>query len=83
MSFAADVKQLSQPVGQISFPPQLLVKKGRVARDLGVSVRLVEKWTQLGVIPALRIGRRMTLYDMSRVLEALRAYETKTLNRKK
>lgn len=62
---------------------RLLQTKLDVARRLGVSSRLIEKWTQHGVIPALRIGNRLTRYELPRVLDALRAYETKTLNRKK
>ena len=55
--------------------------KKALALELGVSIRLIEKWTQIGVIPALRIGTRLTRYELSRVIEALRAYETHILKK--
>ena len=77
--FTADVKSLQQHTNAISAELKLLSTKQEIATRCGVSVRLVEKWTQLGVIPALRISRRLTRYELPKVLNALRAYETRTL----
>lgn len=58
---------------------RLLLTKTELARRLGVSVRLIEKWTAHGVVPALRPSPRMVRYELPRVLAALRKYETAVL----
>ena len=68
----------SIPVGA---PCRLLLTKADLARQLGVSVRLIEEWTAHGVVPALRPSPRMVRYELPRVLAALRKYETATLEK--
>ena len=60
---------------------RLLLTKSDLFRQLRVSVRLVEKWTANGVVPALRPSPRMVRYELDRVLAALRKYGTATLEK--
>jgi predicted site-specific integrase-resolvase len=64
-----------------SEPIRLLLTKTDLSQNLGVSVRLIEKWTAQGVIPALRPSPRMVRFELTRVLATLRKYETATLEK--
>ena len=58
---------------------KLLLTGRELASRLGVSLRMIEKWSATGVIPQLSLSPRMKRYELPAVLSALRQYETATL----
>lgn len=60
---------------------KLLLTGRELASRLGVSQRVIEKWSSTGVIPKLCLGSRMTRYELPAVLAALRQYQTATLRK--
>ena len=74
-------RKISDPVASDAPPvagPLLLTGK-QLAATLGVSLRLVEKWSSTGVIPKLTPSPRMSRYQLHKVIAALERYETATL----
>ena len=70
--------------GQVDMSPtngKLLLTGRQLASHLGVSLRLVEKWSASGVIPKLVISSRMTRYQLPKVIAALEQYETATVRK--
>lgn len=58
---------------------KLLLNGKELAAKLGVSLRLIEKWSANGVIPKLVVSSRFTRYQLPKVLTALEQYEAATL----
>ncbi len=58
---------------------KLLLNGKELAAKLGVSRRLIEKWSTNGVIPKLVVSSRLVRYQLPKVIAALEQYETATL----
>jgi hypothetical protein len=52
-------------------PEPLLLKGGQLARRLQISVRSLESLVARGVVPAIRLGPKLTRYHLGSVEDAL------------
>lgn len=66
---------------QIAVQTKLLLTKRELSRALPMPERTIEKLVARGVLGCLRITPRMVRFELPRVLEALRRYETATLKK--
>lgn len=48
-----------------------IYRTAKLAEALGVSIRTLERWRRDGLIPYLKVSRRVIIYDLSEVLKAL------------
>jgi len=53
----------------------LLLQTPDLAERLNVSTRTIERWRSEGLIPYLKIGRRVVLHRLDEVLKALEAFD--------
>jgi predicted site-specific integrase-resolvase len=47
------------------------LKKGELAPLLGVSIKTVDEWRRAGLIPAIRVSRKVLRFNLDHVIEAL------------
>jgi len=52
---------------------QEILNREQVAERLGVSPRLVGEWALAGILPCLRLSRKVQRFEWEAVLRALRA----------
>jgi excisionase family DNA binding protein len=48
-----------------------IYRTAKLAETLGVSVRTLERWRRDGVIPFIKVSRRVILYNLPEVLGSL------------
>lgn len=52
-----------------------LIRTAPLAEKIGISTRTVERWRRDGLIPYLKISRRVIIYNLPEVLRALEAFK--------
>jgi len=52
-----------------------------LAERVGVSTRTIERWRRDGIIPFIKISRRVVLHRLDEVLKALEAFNYPARNR--
>ena len=62
-------------------PNPRLLKRGQLAKALSVSARSIDNWQREKKIPFIRISPRCVLFDLARVLAALKRFEIQEAGR--
>ena len=75
---AATVPLTSEQAGSSA---KILLNKREISARLGLPPRTLDRLTANGVLPCLRITRKLIRFEENACLKALRAYETATLRK--